>query len=89
MAETLLASTFIIEAMGLGLEASLVSALQGCSFTEEGLVKTSAASSSLACGLPGLFAGGGVINGGASVSQCVAEGMRAGREIDLFLRTGE
>jgi NADPH-dependent glutamate synthase beta subunit-like oxidoreductase len=89
MAETILASTLIIEAMGLGLEASLVSALPGCSFTEEGLVKTSEVSS-LACGgLPGVFIGGGVINGGASVSQCVAEGMRAGREIDLFLRTGE
>ena len=88
MAETILASTLIIEAMGLGLETSLVSALLGCSFTEEGLVKTSAASS-LACGLPGVFAGGGVINGGASVSQCVSEGMRAGREIDLFLCKGE
>jgi hypothetical protein len=27
-----------------------------------------------------------VINGGASVSQCVAEGIRAAHEIDLFLR---
>jgi NADPH-dependent glutamate synthase beta subunit-like oxidoreductase/2,4-dienoyl-CoA reductase-like NADH-dependent reductase (Old Yellow Enzyme family) len=88
MAESMLASTLIIEAMGLGLEASLASALQGCSFTEEALLKTTEGTS-LACGLPGLFAGGGVINGGASVSQCVAEGMRAANEIDLFLRTGE
>ena len=86
--EAILASTFIIEAMGLGLEASLASALKGCSFTDEGLVKT-AEGSSLSCGLPGVFAGGGAINGGASVSQCVAEGMRAAHEIDLFLRTGE
>ena len=86
--ETILSSTFIIEAMGLGLETSLTSALPGCSFTDEGLVKTTEGAS-LACGLPGVFAGGGVINGGASVSQCVAEGMRAGREIDQFLRTGE
>lgn len=88
MAETILASSLIIEAMGLGLEASLVSAFQGCSFTEEGLLKTTEGTS-LSCGLPGLFAGGGVINGGTSVSQCVAEGMRAGHEIDLFLSTGE
>ncbi len=86
MTETILSSTFIIEAMGLGLEASLASALPGCTFTDEGLVKT-VAGDSLACGLPGVFAGGGVINGGASVSQCVAEGMQAGLEIDLFLRT--
>ncbi|MEI6150045.1 MAG: FAD-dependent oxidoreductase, partial [bacterium] len=85
MPETILASTLIIEAMGLGLEASLASALKECSFTGEGLVKT-AEGASFACGLPGVFAGGGVINGGASVSQCVAEGMRAGHEIDLFLR---
>jgi NADPH-dependent glutamate synthase beta subunit-like oxidoreductase len=88
MPETILSSTLIIEAMGLGLEASLTSALQGCSFTDEGLVKT-AEGASLACGLPGVFAGGGVINGGASVSQCVAEGMRAGRKIDLLLRQEE
>jgi NADPH-dependent glutamate synthase beta subunit-like oxidoreductase len=88
MAETILASTFIIEAMGLGLERSLKTALQGGAFTEEGLVKTSAGAS-LACGMPGVFAGGGVINGGASVSLCVAEGMRAGQEIDLFLRPGK
>ena len=88
MPETILASTFVIEAMGLGLEASLVSALPGCAFTDECFVKTTE-SASLACGLPGVFAGGGIINGGASVSQCVAEGMRAGREIDLFLRAGE
>ncbi len=87
MAETILASTLIIEAMGPGLETSLKTALQGGAFTEEGLVKTSAGAS-LACGMPGVFAGGGVINGGASVSLCVAEGMRAGQEIDLFLRPG-
>ena len=87
MPETILSSTLIIEAMGLGLEASLASALKGFSFTDEGLVKT-AEGSSLASGLPAVFAGGGVINGGASVSQCVAEGMRAAHEIDLFLCKG-
>jgi glutamate synthase (NADPH/NADH) small chain len=88
MAETILSSTLIIEAMGLGVEASLASALKGCSFTKEGLLIT-AEGASLACGLLGLFAGGGLINGGASVSQCVAEGMRAGHEIDQLLRTGK
>lgn len=83
--EEILDASLIIEAMGLGLEASLSSALQACSFSAEGLVKT-AGDVSLACGVPGLFAGGGMVNGGASVSQCVAEGMRAGLEIDMYLR---
>jgi glutamate synthase (NADPH/NADH) small chain len=82
--DAILPSTLIIEAMGLGLEPSLAAALPGCSFTDEGLLKTVVASSSV-CGLPGLFAGGGMINGGDSVVQCIAEGMRAGREIDSFL----
>lgn len=85
--ETILESDLIIEAMGLRLETSLISALNGCSLNEEGLVKT-AGGSSMSCGLPGLFAGGGMINGGASVVQCIAEGMSAGCEIDEFLRKG-
>ncbi len=83
--ECLLEADLIIEAMGLGLEESLKVALAGCRFSKEGLIKTSSPTS-LSCGLPGVFAGGGVINGGASVVQCVEEGMRAGREIDVFLR---
>lgn len=83
--EEVLEAGLIVEAMGLGLEASLSSALRGCSFGEEGLVRT-AGGLSLACGEPGLFAGGGMINGGASVAQCVAEGMRAGLEMDVYLR---
>lgn len=76
----------IIEAMGLALAPSLRAALQGCQFDDHGLVRTPGPSS-MSCGLPGVYAGGGMINGGASVVQCVAEGMRAGREIDAFLRT--
>lgn len=83
--EGILESGLIVEAMGLGLEASFASALHGCAFGEEGLVRT-AGGDSLSCGVPWLFAGGGVINGGASVAQCVAEGMRAGREMDAYLR---
>jgi len=83
--ETLLEAGLVIEAMGLGLEESLVSALPGCAFNAEGLVKTAEGSLRVSS-LPGFFAGGGVINGGASVAQCVAEGMRAGIEMDAELR---
>jgi NADPH-dependent glutamate synthase beta subunit-like oxidoreductase len=74
----------VIEAMGLGLEKSLEEALVGCQFSEEGLVKTRGGAS-LSCGLSGVYAGGGMINGGAAVVQCIEEGMRAGCEIDDFL----
>jgi len=83
-AETILEATLIVEAMGLELEPSLKSALQGCALTGDGLLQT-AGGESLACALPGVYAGGGMINGGASVVQCIAEGMRAGREMDIFL----
>lgn len=83
--EEILEAELIIEAMGLGIEPAFKDALSGCSFTEEGLVQTAEYGQSLACGGPGLFAGGGLINGGASVVQCVAEGMRAGREIDSYI----
>jgi glutamate synthase (NADPH/NADH) small chain len=86
--EYVLEANLIIEAMGLGLEKSLSAALQGCQFTDEGLVKTPNGSS-LSTGLSGVYAGGGVINGGASVVQCVVEGMRAGREIDMFLEKND
>jgi len=82
--EDILKASLIIESMGLGVESSLASALPECSFTDEGLLKTADASS-LVFGLPGVFAGGGMTNGGATVVQCIAEGMRAGCEMDLFL----
>jgi len=74
----------IVEALGLGLEDSLVRALNGVEFSGAGLV-TTIGGDSLSCGVPGVFSGGGMINGGAAVVQCVEEGMRAGCEIDRFL----
>jgi glutamate synthase (NADPH/NADH) small chain len=82
--EQLLEAGLIIQAMGLGIEESLAVALQPCRFSEAGLVQT-LDGASLSCGLPGVYAGGGLINGGAAVVQCVEEGMRAGREIDGYL----
>ena len=82
--ETVLKAGLVIEAMGLEAEAGLVAALGAGMFTGRGLLKTSGPGSFF-CGVPGVFAGGGVINGGASVVQCVAEGMTAGREIAEYL----
>ncbi len=85
--EIVLEADLIIEAMGLGLEASLVTALKACQFGKDGLIKVQTGAA-YSCGLPGVFAGGGLINGGASVVQCVAEGMQAGCEIAAFLDEG-
>ncbi|MEI6787772.1 MAG: FAD-dependent oxidoreductase [bacterium] len=85
-AESVLKADLIIEAMGLGVEESLTVSLSPCTFTEQGLVKTTG-EHSLSCGIPGVYAGGGVINGGASVVQCVADGMKAGVEISKYLES--
>jgi dihydropyrimidine dehydrogenase (NAD+) subunit PreT len=83
----ILEAEMIIEARGLGIEPSLQQAIQECTFGAEGLVMPPLRGS-LACGMPDVFAGGGLINGGASVVQCVAEGMKAGCEMDTYLRCG-
>lgn len=85
--ETVFGAGLVIEAMGLGPEPGLRAALADCVFGDRGLIRT-ASPQSYACGPAGVFAGGGLINGGASVVQCVAEGMGAGREIDGFLSRG-
>jgi NADPH-dependent glutamate synthase beta subunit-like oxidoreductase/2,4-dienoyl-CoA reductase-like NADH-dependent reductase (Old Yellow Enzyme family) len=82
--DSILAADLVIEAMGLGLEKGLVDALAGCELNEQGLVRR-VSGSSYSCGLPGVYVGGALINGGASVVQCVAEGMAAGCEIDAWL----
>jgi NADPH-dependent glutamate synthase beta subunit-like oxidoreductase/2,4-dienoyl-CoA reductase-like NADH-dependent reductase (Old Yellow Enzyme family) len=84
--ESVLAADLIIEAMGLGVEKALAAALSPCAFTDQGLVKT-VGDDSLSCGCPGVYAGGGLINGGDSVVQCVSEGMKAGIEIADYLES--
>jgi len=43
----------------------------------------------MACGLPGVFAGGDVVNGPAAVIDAIAQGRIAAGGIDGYLRTGE
>lgn len=86
--DIMLEAGLVIAAMGLGVEPGLRRALPGVAFTEHGLVGTAGAAS-FACSLRGVFAGGGVINGGASVVQCVAEGMKAAVEIDEWIKAGQ
>lgn len=83
--ESVLEVGMVIEAMGLQVADELRTALEGVAFTDDGLVKT-AGEDSFGTELEKVFVAGALINGGASVAQCVAEGMRAAEEIDGFLR---
>ncbi len=82
--ESLLRVGLAIEAMGLHVSDALRECLDGVAFTEHGLVRV-AGDGSLATSLENVFAAGGLINGGASVAQCIAEGMAAAQEIDKAL----
>jgi len=85
--ESLLGVEFVVEAMGLGPSGELKSSLATLPLTADGLVRTVAADSS-ATELVGVYAAGALVNGGASVAQCIAEGMHAAAEIDRILSQG-
>lgn len=74
----------VIEARGLETEFKLRNALRGIKLACDGRVATRSSSSFLT-NIHGVYAAGAVINGGASVPQCVTEGMRAADEIHTSL----
>jgi len=76
----------VIEAMGQGIPPELREALAALTFDKRGLVVTQP--NSQATTVPGVFAGGDLINGGTTAVQGIAEGMRAADEIDALLSTG-
>lgn len=84
--ESVLKVDMVIEAMGLGVSDELKDALERVVFTDNGLIKT-VGEDSFSTGLDKVFAAGALINGGASVVQCIAEGMKAAEEIDRLLRS--
>lgn len=73
-----------IEAIGQQADPELREALAGVEFTRRGLIRVG--EDSLATTRAGVFAAGDIVNGGSTVVQAVAEGTRAAREIDEFLR---
>ena len=82
--ESILAVDLVVEAIGQAIPDDLRQAMSGVSFTAEGLVGTLPGSQ--ATGVPGVFAGGDLVNGGTTAVQGVAEGVRAAGEIDRLLR---
>ncbi len=79
-----LSADTIIEAQGLQVAATLKDVLSGIAFTDTGLLAT-AAPGSYATSQAGVYAAGAVINGGASVAQCIEEGRLAALEIHTQL----
>jgi NADPH-dependent glutamate synthase beta subunit-like oxidoreductase/2,4-dienoyl-CoA reductase-like NADH-dependent reductase (Old Yellow Enzyme family) len=82
--EHVLPADLVIEAIGQRVSEELKAALPGLRFTRRGLLRTK--EGTLETARAGVFAAGDIINGGATVVQAVAEGARAAREIDAFLR---
>ena len=81
--ESTISVDLVIEALGQSVSAELRQSLPGVSFTTGGLVAT--ADDSQATSLPGVFAGGDLVNGGTTAVEGVADGMRAANEIDAML----
>jgi NADPH-dependent glutamate synthase beta subunit-like oxidoreductase len=73
----------VIEAVGQKADDNLAVILPGVEI-ENGLVKTHPGS--CATSRPNVFAGGDIVHGAATVVSAVAEGMKAAREIDAFLK---
>jgi NADPH-dependent glutamate synthase beta subunit-like oxidoreductase len=74
----------VVEAIGQRLEERVVAALPGVRVTSRGLIWTH--EGSLETSRPGVFAAGDAVNGGTTVVQAVAEGARAARELDAWMR---
>jgi glutamate synthase (NADPH/NADH) small chain len=73
----------VIEAIGQKTPANLGNILPGIKLNRSGLVET--IENSRTTSRPDVFAGGDIINGGATAVQAVADGLRAAEEIHEFV----
>lgn len=73
----------VVEAIGQAAPKDIERALPGVEF-DGGLIRTQG--DSLATSRKGVFAGGDLVRGPSTVVAAVADGMKAAREIDLFLQ---
>jgi len=73
----------VVEAIGQAVPKGIEKVLPGIEF-DDGLIRTQG--DTLATSRKGVFAGGDLVRGPSTVVAAVADGMRAAREIDLFLQ---
>ncbi len=72
-----------VEAIGQTVDPSVREALAGVEFTRRGTVRTRPGT--LLTSRDRVWAAGDIVNGGATVVEAVAEGLRAAREIHAAL----
>ncbi|HRU04197.1 MAG TPA: FAD-dependent oxidoreductase [Candidatus Brocadiia bacterium] len=82
--ECVLPVDMVVEALGQEAPEDLREALPGVELTRQGLVAVKART--FATSRPGVYAGGDLVNGGATAVQAVAEGMAAAAAMDERLR---
>ncbi len=82
--QSLLAVDSVIEALGQSISDNLRNALQALNVTSDG--RPVVDPETMACSVPGVFAGGDLVNGGTTAVQAVAEGRRAAMAIDRLLQ---
>ena len=80
--ERVIAAELAIEAIGQKAAAKLSEWAGGVDLTEQGLIEVT---DEMQTSRPGVFAGGDIVNGGATVVQAVAEGVKAAGGIARFL----
>jgi glutamate synthase (NADPH/NADH) small chain len=85
--EHTLPADLVIEALGQTIDNDLRQALASLRLTDGGLLWAS--TDTLETSRPGVYAAGDIINGGATVVQAVAEGTRAARAMDEWLRKSD
>jgi NADPH-dependent glutamate synthase beta subunit-like oxidoreductase len=73
----------VVEALGQRISAEVQAALEGVEVTRTGLV---AVDEKMQTSRAGVFAGGDLVNGGATVAQAVGEGFRAAEGMGEYLR---
>jgi NADPH-dependent glutamate synthase beta subunit-like oxidoreductase/2,4-dienoyl-CoA reductase-like NADH-dependent reductase (Old Yellow Enzyme family) len=73
----------VVEALGQRVSAEVQAALEGVEMTRAGLV---AVDERMETSREGVFAGGDLVNGGATVAQAVGEGFRAAEGMGEYLR---
>ena len=83
--EFVLGADLAVEALGETMEDLPVSALAGVERTADGLIR--ADGQTQATSRRGVWAVGDCANGGATVVQAIAEGLRAARDADAFLKS--
>lgn len=85
--EHILPADLIVEAIGQKIDEQTRAALKDFRFTENGLLWVD--KNTFQTSVPGVFAAGDIVNGGGTVVEAVAQGVKAAESIIQMLQPGE